>query len=567
MPASCGSGLTAADKALAFVQATLTPLRPARTVARPRPDPARRRAHGDLHVGLDRRSEGGGADAGERRLQRPGDRRPAPHLAGRRGPRRAAVLPLLRLHDHALDAAHARSRRRLPHRSARRAGGGPACPRAPRHAPDGHAHVPADLHAADARRGFLHARGVFGAAEKLPKEVCDAFEKKFGVRPSEAYGATELSPLVAANVPPSPARAGPARRTPARARSGRPILGCRAQDHRPRRGAGTARGRGGPALDRGPERDAGLSRPARPHRQGREGRLVLHRRHRQARRRRLHHDHRPREPVFQDRRRDGAASPDRGGSQRRTRRGGRRSARRRDGRARPRKGGAVDRVSPADAATSRGTSSAASPRAACRTSGFPRPTASPRSRRLPMLGSGQARPAEARRRWPKSGSPRRGRRDVRRSNRRRLRRRPRAVRRHAGRSVRAAVAPRPGSGDAPDRGHAHRTATAAGDPRCRRRRGSRPCRGRRRRRSRSPGRCSPSRHSGRRTCRISIGWRRGSTPTGDGRGGRPADRACGGLGVRGRSLWLDGRRWVPRGVAVHDGTDLRCAATPARSGP
>jgi acyl-[acyl-carrier-protein]-phospholipid O-acyltransferase/long-chain-fatty-acid--[acyl-carrier-protein] ligase len=69
---------------------------------------------------------------------------------------------------------------------------------------------------------------VFGAAEKLPTEVCDAFEKKFGVRPSEAYGATELSPLVAANVPPS--RHVPGR--PADAREGtvgRPILGSRAR--------------------------------------------------------------------------------------------------------------------------------------------------------------------------------------------------------------------------------------------------------------------------------------------------------------------------------------------------
>ncbi|MFM8984738.1 MAG: AMP-binding protein [Planctomycetia bacterium] len=69
---------------------------------------------------------------------------------------------------------------------------------------------------------------VFGAAEKLPQEVCDAFEKRFGVRPSEAYGATELSPLVAANVPPS--RHVPGR--PADAREGtvgKPILGSRAR--------------------------------------------------------------------------------------------------------------------------------------------------------------------------------------------------------------------------------------------------------------------------------------------------------------------------------------------------
>jgi acyl-[acyl-carrier-protein]-phospholipid O-acyltransferase/long-chain-fatty-acid--[acyl-carrier-protein] ligase len=75
---------------------------------------------------------------------------------------------------------------------------------------------------------FSSLEAVFGAAEKLPKEVSDAFEQKFGVRPSEAYGATELAPLVAANVP--PARHVPGR--PADAREGtvgQPIAGCRAR--------------------------------------------------------------------------------------------------------------------------------------------------------------------------------------------------------------------------------------------------------------------------------------------------------------------------------------------------
>jgi acyl-[acyl-carrier-protein]-phospholipid O-acyltransferase/long-chain-fatty-acid--[acyl-carrier-protein] ligase len=75
---------------------------------------------------------------------------------------------------------------------------------------------------------FSTLEAVFGAAEKLPAEACDAFEKKFGVRPSEAYGATELSPLVAANVPPS--RHVPGRPVDTREGTvGQPILGSRAR--------------------------------------------------------------------------------------------------------------------------------------------------------------------------------------------------------------------------------------------------------------------------------------------------------------------------------------------------
>ncbi len=40
-------------------------------------------------------------------------------------------------------------------------------------------------------------------AEKLSGELCEAFEKKFGVRPVEGYGCTELSPLASVNIPPS----------------------------------------------------------------------------------------------------------------------------------------------------------------------------------------------------------------------------------------------------------------------------------------------------------------------------------------------------------------------------
>ena len=40
-------------------------------------------------------------------------------------------------------------------------------------------------------------------AEKLPRELAEEFQEKFGVLPTEGYGATELSPLAAANVPKS----------------------------------------------------------------------------------------------------------------------------------------------------------------------------------------------------------------------------------------------------------------------------------------------------------------------------------------------------------------------------
>lgn len=43
---------------------------------------------------------------------------------------------------------------------------------------------------------------VVTGAEKMPKDVADAFEAKYGLRPVEGYGTTELSPVVSVNVPP-----------------------------------------------------------------------------------------------------------------------------------------------------------------------------------------------------------------------------------------------------------------------------------------------------------------------------------------------------------------------------
>lgn len=51
---------------------------------------------------------------------------------------------------------------------------------------------------------------IVTGAEKLPKELADAFEQKFKVRPIEGYGTTELSPLVSVNIPPTRAVGDPA---------------------------------------------------------------------------------------------------------------------------------------------------------------------------------------------------------------------------------------------------------------------------------------------------------------------------------------------------------------------
>jgi acyl-[acyl-carrier-protein]-phospholipid O-acyltransferase/long-chain-fatty-acid--[acyl-carrier-protein] ligase len=75
---------------------------------------------------------------------------------------------------------------------------------------------------------FRSLNTVFGAAEKLPKELSDAFEARFGCRPYEAYGCTELSPLVAVNVPPNRNRDNN-RPTAREGTVGRPIPGVQAK--------------------------------------------------------------------------------------------------------------------------------------------------------------------------------------------------------------------------------------------------------------------------------------------------------------------------------------------------
>ncbi len=49
---------------------------------------------------------------------------------------------------------------------------------------------------------FATLQIVITGAEKLPRDVADAFERRFGVRPVEGYGTTELSPVGSTNIPP-----------------------------------------------------------------------------------------------------------------------------------------------------------------------------------------------------------------------------------------------------------------------------------------------------------------------------------------------------------------------------
>jgi acyl-[acyl-carrier-protein]-phospholipid O-acyltransferase/long-chain-fatty-acid--[acyl-carrier-protein] ligase len=48
---------------------------------------------------------------------------------------------------------------------------------------------------------FKSLRLVVAGAEKLRKRLADSFESKFGIRPLEGFGATELSPVVSLNIP------------------------------------------------------------------------------------------------------------------------------------------------------------------------------------------------------------------------------------------------------------------------------------------------------------------------------------------------------------------------------
>ncbi len=50
---------------------------------------------------------------------------------------------------------------------------------------------------------FASMELVVTGAEKLPTDLCEAFEERFNIRPMEGYGTTELSPIVSVNIPPN----------------------------------------------------------------------------------------------------------------------------------------------------------------------------------------------------------------------------------------------------------------------------------------------------------------------------------------------------------------------------
>ncbi|HVU86039.1 MAG TPA: AMP-binding protein [Pirellulales bacterium] len=82
---------------------------------------------------------------------------------------------------------------------------------------------------------FAGVEMVLTGAEKLPIELSEAFEKKFGVRPGEGYGTTELSPIVAFHVPKTRATS-PEQLTCKEGTVGRPIPGVQVKAVNPETG-------------------------------------------------------------------------------------------------------------------------------------------------------------------------------------------------------------------------------------------------------------------------------------------------------------------------------------------
>ena len=156
---------------------------------------------------------------------------------------------------------------------------------------------------------FGSLRLVMTSAEKLPDRLAAAFEEQFGIRPLEGYGCTECAPAVAVNTPDFRS-AGFHQVGAKRGKIGHPLPGVcvRVVDvENPQAGTPVPLGQPGLLLVRGPNVMQGyLGRPDKTAEVLRDG-WYTHRRRGGARRGRLSANHRPVEPLQQDRRRDGAA--------------------------------------------------------------------------------------------------------------------------------------------------------------------------------------------------------------------------------------------------------------------
>jgi acyl-[acyl-carrier-protein]-phospholipid O-acyltransferase/long-chain-fatty-acid--[acyl-carrier-protein] ligase len=111
------------------------------------------------------------------------------------------------------------------------------------------------------REDFASLRLVITGAEKLKSKVADSFEERFGVRPMEGYGATELAPVITLSLP--DVEVGGVRQYGAKEGSvGHPIPGVVIRVVDPESGAELKPGQAGLMLVRGPNVMLGyLGRP------------------------------------------------------------------------------------------------------------------------------------------------------------------------------------------------------------------------------------------------------------------------------------------------------------------
>ena len=93
---------------------------------------------------------------------------------------------------------------------------------------------------------------VVTGAEKLKPRIADAFEAKFGIRPLEGYGCTELSPVVAANIPNVPVGADDVQIGSKEGTIGQPIPNVAAKVVDPEAGQELPAGEDGLLLIKGP---------------------------------------------------------------------------------------------------------------------------------------------------------------------------------------------------------------------------------------------------------------------------------------------------------------------------